>query len=78
MIFLADLESFGIVIIIGIFALIALAAFLIYRFIPGIREEKKPLDEEKIAKEELDRLLVPMDDNQAVNETDDKDIKKNK
>ena len=48
-------------IVLGI-ALIGLIAWLGYRFIPGLKIEKNDVDEEQAAKEELDRFLVPMDD----------------
>lgn len=44
------------------FAAIGGIAYLIYRLVPGLRPERKDLDEKQIAKEELDRFLVPMDD----------------
>ena len=48
-------------IVLGI-ALIGLVAWLCYRFIPGLRIEKEEVDEKQAAKEELDRFLVPMDE----------------
>ena len=46
------------------FGVIALIAFLCYKFIPGLRSAKsdEPIDEKKVAEEELNRILVPMDE----------------
>lgn len=60
-------------VVLGI-AVIGGIAFLIYYFVPGIRPEKKELDENQIAKEELDRFLVPMDEeNVEIKPEDDSD-----
>ncbi len=46
------------------FGAIALIAFLCRKYIPGLKGNKsnEPLDEVKIAEEELSRILVPMDE----------------
>ena len=54
-------------IVLGI-ALIGLVAWLCYRFIPGLRIEKEEVDEKQAAKEELDRFLVPMDEDAEIKE----------
>ena len=61
-------------IVLGI-ALIGLVAWLCYRFIPGLRIEKEEVDEKQAAKEELDRFLVPMDEDLEVKEEIDEDKK---
>ena len=61
-------------IVLGI-ALIGLVAWLCYRFIPGLRIEKEEVDEKQAAKEELDRFLVPMDEDVEVKEEIDEDKK---
>ena len=61
-------------IVLGI-ALIGLIAWLCYRFIPGLRIEKEEVDEKQAAKEELDRFLVPMDEDVEVKEETDEDKK---
>ena len=61
-------------IVLGI-ALIGLVAWLCYRFIPGLRIEKEEVDEKQAAKEELDRFLVPMDEDVEVKEETDEDKK---
>lgn len=44
------------------FGAIALIAFLCRRYIPGLRNENKPIDETKVAEEELNRILEPMNE----------------
>ena len=61
-------------IVLGI-ALIGLVAWLCYRFIPGLRIEKEEVDEKQAAKEELDRFLVPMDEDVEIKEESDEDKK---
>ena len=61
-------------IVLGI-ALIGLVAWLCYRFIPGLRIEKEEVDEKQAEKEELDRFLVPMDEDVEVKEETDEDKK---
>lgn len=61
-------------IVLGI-ALIGLVAWLCYRFIPGLRIEKEEVDEKQAAKEELDRFLVPMDEDVEIKEETDEDKK---
>ena len=61
-------------IVLGI-ALIGLIAWLCYRFIPGLRIEKEEVDEKQAAKEELDRFLVPMDEDVEIKEETDGDKK---
>lgn len=61
-------------IVLGI-ALIGLVAWLCYRFIPGLRIEKEEVDEKQAAKEELDRFLVPMDEDVEIKEEIDEDKK---
>ena len=61
-------------IVLGI-ALIGLVAWLCYRFIPGLRIEKEEVDEKQAAKEELDRFLVPMDEDVEIKEETDGDKK---
>ena len=61
-------------IVLGI-ALIGLVAWLCYRFIPGLRIEKEEVDEKQAAKEELDRFLVPMDEDVEIKKETDEDKK---
>ena len=61
-------------IVLGI-ALIGLVAWLCYRFIPGLRIEKEEVDEKQAAKEELDRFLVPMDEDVEIKEETNEDKK---
>ncbi|MGM9857697.1 MAG: hypothetical protein ACI311_00355 [Bacilli bacterium] len=61
-------------IVLGI-ALIGLVAWLCYRFIPGLRIEKEEVDEKQAAKEELDRFLVPMDEEVEMKEESEEEVK---
>lgn len=48
-------------IIIGIAAIIALAAYIVYKLLhPKLKKEE--VDEEKVLREELDRVLEPVED----------------
>ena len=52
-------------IVLGVAAVIAIVAFLIYLSLkPRLKIDDKPSDED-IAKEEMDRLLVPVDDEET-------------
>ncbi|HPY79484.1 MAG: hypothetical protein GXY57_04810 [Erysipelotrichaceae bacterium] len=54
-------------IILGAAGLIALVAFIIHRLMhPKLKEDKK--DEQEIVKEELDRVLVPIEDEKTAEE----------
>lgn len=63
-------------IIVGVMAVIALLAFIIYRLShPKLKQNDKP-EEDVILNEELNRILKPIDDDeiaQKVNEYEDKD-----
>ncbi len=58
------LENSGIIllIIIGIAAVIALITFIIYRLTHPKLKDKPKIDENQALKEELDRVLEPVDD----------------
>ena len=63
-------------IIVGVMAVIALVAFIIYRLShPKLKQDDKP-EESQILDEELSRILKPIDDDELakkVNEYEDKD-----
>ena len=65
--FAGEMNGFVIfAIVLGIFALIAIVAFVIYRFLkPKLKEQETPKTEKDYAQEELDRRLEPVDDEQA-------------
>ena len=69
---LAALDSLWIfLIVIGSFGVIAIIAFIIYRLLrPKLKGENKEEEktEEDYAKEELDRILQPVEDEQVSNE----------
>ena len=62
-------------IIVGVFAVIALTAFIIYRLThPKLKADDKP-EENQIVEEELNRILKPIDDEdiaQQVKQYEDK------
>jgi uncharacterized membrane protein len=71
---LADLSGLWVfLIVIGAFGIIAIVAFIIYRLLrPNLKgdvQEKKT--EEDYAKEELDRILQPVDDEKVSKEIQD-------
>ena len=57
-------------IVIGAFAVIAIVAFIIYRLLrPKLKDEnKEQKTEEDYAKEELDRILQPVEDEETAKE----------
>lgn len=55
--FLLDSELLPVFIVIGI-AVIALAVFLLRKFIPGLGFENEEIDEKKMAEEEVNRYIV--------------------
>ena len=57
-------------IVIGAFALIAIVAFVIYRLLrPKLKDEnKEQKTEQDYAKEELDRILQPVEDEETAKE----------
>ena len=68
------LDSFNpviiLLIVIGAFAVIAIVAFIIYRLLrPKLKDEnKEQKTEEDYAKEELDRILQPVEDEETAKE----------
>ena len=73
-------------IVLGFFAVVAILAFVIYRLLrPKLKEkeEDKPTEQD-YAKEELDRILEPVEDEQVSKEiqeykqNDDEDVEENK
>ncbi len=70
---LADLSGLWIfLIVLGFFAVIAIVAFIIHKFLRPRLRENEPEDEEnkeeKYAKEELDRVLQPVEDEEVSKE----------
>ena len=63
-------------VVIGAAAAIAIVAFLIYLYLkPKLKKDEKPTDEQ-IVREEMDRILKPIDDEEtakAVQEYKDED-----
>lgn len=65
---------FYVLLLIACFGVIALIAFLLRKYVvkPHANEEEEKFDEKKIAEEELNRILVPMDEEQVQNVEDEK------
>lgn len=52
--------------IIGIVGVIALVSYIVYRVThPKLKEKAKEINEEEVLKEEMDRLLTPVDDEET-------------
>ena len=68
-VYAADLSGLWIfLIILGFFGAVAIIAFIIHIFLrPKLKDENKKTEEEN-AKEELDRILQPVDDEQVSSE----------
>lgn len=63
-------------IIVGIAGLIVLGVILVKKYIKPLQIEKPDVDEETAVKEELDRVLVDIDD-EEIQKAMDEDMKKN-
>lgn len=59
--------------LLGIFGVLALIVFLLRKFVPSLRgDEEKPVSKEEAAKENLDRILVPIEEEKAEEENVEK------
>ena len=59
-------------IVLGFFALIAIVAYIIHRILrPRLKDEEKKNTEEENAREELDRILQPVEDEKIAKEIQD-------
>ena len=67
---LAGLEGLWIfLIVLGFFALVAIVAYIIHRILrPKLKDEEEKHDEKEYAKEELDRVLQPVEDDKVSEE----------
>ena len=71
---LADINTLWIFLaVIGFFAVVAIVAFIIYRLLrPKLKDEnKEEKTEQDYAKEELDRILQPVEDESVAKEISD-------
>ena len=70
---LVDLSGLWIfLIVLGFFAVIAIVAFVIHKFLrPRLKTEEDEKKEEDYAKEELDRVLQPVEDDEVSKEIQD-------
>ena len=69
-VYAADLTGLWIFLaVVGFFGVIAIVAFIIHISLrPKLKEEKKENTEEENAKEELDRILQPVEDDEVSQE----------
>lgn len=58
-------------IIIGIAAVIALAAYIVYKILHPKLKKDEEIDEEKVLHEELDRVLEPIEDEELKKQIED-------
>ena len=59
-------------IVVGVFAVIAIIAFIVYRLLrPKLKEKEEKPTEEQYAKESLDRILQPVEDDKVSKEIQD-------
>ena len=65
-----------VIILVVAFGVIVLAVILIKKYVKPLQIHKDELDEETAAKEELDRVLVPIEDEEVKKQMDE-DMKKN-
>ena len=72
-VYAADLSGLWIFLaVVGFFGVVAIVAFIIHIFLrPKLKKEKKENTEEENAKEELDRILQPVDDDNVSKEIQD-------
>ena len=72
-VYAADLSGLWIFLaVVGFFGVVAIVAFIIHIFLrPKLKEEKKENTEEENAREELNRILQPVDDDNVSKEIQD-------
>ena len=73
MVLAADLSGLWIfLIVLGFFAVIAIVAFILHRALrPKLKKDEKKPTEKDYAKEELDRVLQPVEDEKVSKEIQD-------
>ena len=60
------------IVIVAVAALIAIVAFVIHRFLhPKLKSENEKPSDEQMMKEELDRVLQPIEDEETAKEVSD-------
>ena len=56
------------VIIVAVFGVIVLAVILVKKHVKTFQNEEKPKSDKEVAQEELDRILQPVEDDEAKNQ----------
>lgn len=56
------------VIIVAVFGVIVLAVILVKKHVKPFQNEEKPKSDKEVAQEELDRILRPVEDDEAKNQ----------
>lgn len=62
---LVDNPFFILLVILVVFGGIALLVFFLRKYLPGFKEPEEKVSEEEAVKEELDRVLVSVEDEEA-------------
>ena len=62
-------ELIILIVILGITALVALISYIVYRYLHPRLKEEKP-SEEQLLKEEMDRMLQPIEDEKIAKEVE--------
>lgn len=70
-----DNPYFILLMIIVVFGLIAFVVFLLRKYVPGIKEKDEVVSEEDVVQEELDRVLVSVEDEEAKKQMEQSSIK---
>ncbi len=63
-------ELIILLVIIGVAALVAIIAYIVHRYLRPRLKEDKPTEEE-VLQEEMDRILKPVDDEEAAKEIEE-------
>lgn len=69
---------FIVLILVAFFGVIVLLIILLKRHVPGLKDDSKPKSEKEIAKEELDRVLVPIDEPKQEEKKEEAEAKEEK
>jgi len=60
-----DNPILAVVVILAIFGVISLGAFLLRKYIPALRGKELKIDEEEAAREEIERVIVKVEDSKT-------------
>ena len=60
-----DNPVLAVIVILALFGVISLGAYLLRKFIPSLRSKEINIDEEEAAREEIERVIVKVDDDKT-------------